>query len=150
VQLDNQEWRIYLNTIQKDSPIEEAYHIYRSVWCADYPDENNWVHEVFHYQAGANRLRRNCADPNCQTFTGPGQFDMLTEQAARSTDPAERVNLYAQAEDILSGEEAAYIPLYHYTLVKATKPWLARNYPPIGGIDLYNWKIDQEAQLSAR
>ena len=35
--------------LAKTTPVEEMFHVYRMGWCADYPDENNWVREVFHY-----------------------------------------------------------------------------------------------------
>jgi hypothetical protein len=31
----------------KTTPLEQMPHIYRMGWCNDYPDENNWVHDVF-------------------------------------------------------------------------------------------------------
>lgn len=148
VSVENQEWQVYLETISSDTPIEEAPHVFRLGWCADYLDENNWVHEVFNAQAGANRLRRNCEDPNCGSATAT-EFDELTVEAQQLTDPAERSELYRQAEDILAFEEAAYAPIYHYTTVQVTKPWLERNYPPLGGNDWFNWTIDWEAKMEA-
>jgi oligopeptide transport system substrate-binding protein len=149
VSVENQEWKVYLTTISKETPVEDAFHVWRSSWCADYPDENNWVHEVFNSEFGTNRLRRNCLDPNCEE-AGPGtRFDELTVEAGMTEDPAKRVELYHEAEDILAGEEAAYLPIYHYTSVMVTKPWLTRNFPLIGGIDIFNWKIDVEAQRAA-
>jgi len=139
VRVENQEWAVYLTTLQNDTPLEDMPHIWRMGWCADYPDENNWVHEVFNADAGANRLRRS-----------RGEFDDLTEQAAVSQDPAEREALYASAEDILAREEAAYAPIYHYTIVNVTKPWLTRNFPPLGGTDFFNWTIDWDAKLEAQ
>ncbi len=149
VRVENQEWKVYLQTIKKTTPIEDEFHIYRLGWCADYPDENNWVHEVFNSEAGSNRLRRNCADPNCTETTGPSKFDELTVAAGKEQDPAKRIEMYKEAEDILAREEAAYAPIYHYTSVVVTKPWLTRNYPPLGGADFYNWKIDADAQMAA-
>ncbi len=149
VQVENQEWKVYLDTINKDTPIEEVPHIYRLGWCADYADQNNWVHEVFNSDAGANRLRRNCDDANCSS-AGTSQFDEITAQAAAESDPAARIELYAQAEELLAVEEAAYAPIYHYTTVNTVKPWLTRNFPPVGGNDFFTWTIDQEAQLEAR
>ena len=150
VRVENQEWRVYLETTNKDTPVEDAFHVWRLGWCADYPDENNWVHEVFNSEAGANNLRRNCADANCSETTGPTRFDELTVQAGQASDPAERTTLYAEAENILANEEVAYAPIYHYTTVNVTKPWLTRNYPPLGGIDIYNWKIDMAAKMAAQ
>jgi oligopeptide transport system substrate-binding protein len=150
VRLENQEWAVYLQTIRKDTPVADTFHAWRLGWCADYPDENNWVHEVFNSEAGSNNLRRNCADADCTDTTGPTQFDELTVQAGQAADPAERAELYAQAEDLLAGEEAAYAPIYHYTTVNVTKPWLTRNFPPLGGNDFFNWKIDVAAKMAAR
>jgi len=148
VSIENQEWQVYLDTINKNTPIEETPHIFRLGWCADYADENNWVHEVFNAEAGANRLRRNCEDPNCNSATTT-QFDELTVEAQQIQDPEQRRDLYRQAEDILAFEEAAYAPIYHYTRVVVTQPWLTRNYPVIGGGDWFKWSIDWEQKLEA-
>ncbi|HSH02451.1 MAG TPA: peptide ABC transporter substrate-binding protein, partial [Anaerolineae bacterium] len=139
IRVENQEWGVYLDTIQNTTPLEEMPHIWRLGWCADYPDENNWVHEVFNAEAGANRLRRE-----------PTRFDELTAQAGQSQDPAERAELYAEAEQILAYDEAAYIPIYHYTSSNVTQPWLTRNYPPLGANDYYNWTLDWDAKMAAQ
>ncbi len=149
VRVENQEWKVYLKTIKKNTPIEDEFSIYRLGWCADYPDENNWVYEVFNSEAGSNRVRRNCADPTCEETTGPSKFDELTAAAGIEQDPQKRIEMYKEAEDILAREEAAYAPIYHYTSVGVTKPWLTRNYPTLGGADWYNWKIDVEAKNAA-
>jgi oligopeptide transport system substrate-binding protein len=148
VKVENQEWKVYLDTIQKVTPVEDMAHIWRLGWCADYADENNWVHEVFNADAGANRLRRNCEDPNCGSAT-MSKFDELTYAAQIEEDPAKRAEIYAEAEAILAGEEVAYAPIYHYTIVQVTKPWLTRNYPLIGGNDFFNWVIDMAAKTEA-
>ncbi len=146
---ENQEWKVYLKTVKKNTPVADEFSIYRLGWCADYPDENNWVYEVFNSEAGSNRLRRNCADANCEKTTGPSEFDTLTADAGKEQDPAKRIEMYKKAEDILAKTEEAYIPIYHYTSVVVTKPWLTRNFPPLGGNDWYNWKIDAAAQTAA-
>ncbi|MCK4724515.1 MAG: hypothetical protein KAT29_01875, partial [Anaerolineales bacterium] len=108
-----------------------------------------WVHEVFNAEEGANRLRRGCSDDTCTEVT-PSAFDELTVAAQTEPDSAKRVEMYAQAEQMLAGEEVAYAPIYHYTTVQVTKPWLVRNYTLLGGNDFFNWTIDQAAQLEAR
>jgi oligopeptide transport system substrate-binding protein len=148
VNVENQEWGVYLDTIGKTTPIEDAPHIFRLGWCADYPDENNWVHEVFNSDAGANRLRRNCLDPNCGSAT-TSTFDELTVQAQQSQDPDERVKLYAEAEELLAAGEAAYAPIYHYATVEVVKPWLTRSFAPVGGEQWYTWTLDMDAKLAA-
>ncbi|RMF48599.1 MAG: peptide ABC transporter substrate-binding protein [Anaerolineae bacterium] len=149
VKVENQEWKVYLSTIRNTTPLDEMPHIWRLGWCADYPDENNWVHEVFNNQAGANRLRRGCLDETC-TQVEPSKFDELTVQAQKESDPAKRAELYAEAERILAEEEVAYAPIYHYTRTNVTKPWLTRNFPPLGGVDFFNWKLDMAAKLAAQ
>ena len=148
VNVENQEWKVYLQTIDNQTPIEEAPHIFRYAWCADYADENNWVHEVFNAEAGSNDLRRSCVDANCNELA-LSEFDETTVAAALEPDPAVRAELYARAEELLAVEETAYAPIYHYTAVAATKPWLTRNYTSLGGQDFFRWSIDQEAQLEA-
>lgn len=148
VNVENQEWAVYLETLVKTTPIEEAPHVFRLGWCADYPDENNWVHEVFNADAGANRLRRNCVDANCSDAT-TSEFDEITAAAGREQDPEARIDMYTEAERILAVDEAAYAPIYHYTTVAVTKPWLTRNFPPLGGNDWYRWTIDWDAKQGA-
>jgi oligopeptide transport system substrate-binding protein len=99
------------------TPLEDMPHIWRLGWCADYPDENNWVHEVFNAVEGANNLRRNCSDAVC-TEVSLTRFDELTIEAGREQDPDRRAELYMEAERILAAEEVAYAPIYHYTIVK--------------------------------
>jgi oligopeptide transport system substrate-binding protein len=148
VRVENQEWAVYLTTVQKDSPNDEMFHVYRMGWCADYADENNWVYEVFNATDGYNRPRRNCDDPNCGSAS-ESEFDELTQQARVETDPAVRADLYAQAEQILAVDEAAYAPIYHYTTVQVTKPWLDRTFPGFGRPALYEWTIDWDAKTAA-
>jgi oligopeptide transport system substrate-binding protein len=147
VRVENQEWAVYLTTVGKTTPLEDAPHVWRMGWCADYADENNWVHEVFNAQAGANRLRRNCTDATCTDSTA-SEFDELTVAAQASQDPAEREALYEQAEIILAKDEAAYAPIYHYTTVRVTKPWLDRTYPTVAPPYLPDWSIDWDAKLA--
>lgn len=125
VNLTNQEWKVYLATINEDAP-----QIYRMGWCADYPDANNWVLEVFHSTLSINSIKWNNAE-----------FDRVTEEAARESDPAKRLELYKRAEQILCEEEAAIVPIYFYTMVNVTKPYLQRTFAPMGGDHVKDWRI---------
>lgn len=126
VKLANQEWKVYLKTVHgPDTP-----QIYRLGWCADYPDENNWVLEVFHSTLGSNDIKWSNAE-----------FDRLTEEAAATADPAKRKELYFKAEKILTIDEAAIIPIYYYTRVVCTKPYVERTYAPLGGEHIDKWKV---------
>lgn len=138
VKIENQEWKVYLNTISKKTPVEQMPHVWRMGWCADYPDANNWLNEVFNPEKGQNYIRWNNQE-----------FKEIVEKAEVSQDPEERKALYKQAEKILVDDEAGIAPIYYYTTVNLTKPWLTRNYFGLGGQDFYNWKIDWAAKKAA-
>jgi oligopeptide transport system substrate-binding protein len=148
VEVVNQEWGVYLETLKNETPLADMPHVWRLGWCADYADQNNWVHEVFNNQEGANRLRRGCLDNTC-TEVEELEFDRITKQAGAEQDPDLRLELYKQAEQILSEEEAAYAPIYYYTTVNLTKPWLDRTFQLIAGNHWDKWTIDWEAKQEA-
>jgi oligopeptide transport system substrate-binding protein len=148
VEVTNQEWGVYLETLKSDTPLDQMPHVWRLGWCADYADENNWLHEVFNCEEGANRLRRNCVDATCSALE-PSEFDELTAQAGGETDPEVRKELYREAERILSEEEAAYAPIYYYTTISLNKPWLDRSYAKIAGEHVDKWTLDWEAKQAA-
>jgi oligopeptide transport system substrate-binding protein len=149
VTIETQEWNVYLETLNKKTPVEDAPHVFRLGWCADYPDENNWVHEVFNTEAGANRTRRGCVEANCEEVQ-PTKFDELTRQAAVEQDPEKRKELYYEAEQILIEEETTIAPIYHYTYILMSKPWITERYEnTLAGSPIKDWKIDVEAQAEA-
>ena len=51
-----------------------------------------------------------------------------TTYDAQTASPDEAVALYKQAEQLLIDDMAAIIPIYYYTTVRITKPWLERIY----------------------
>lgn len=71
-------------------------------WVADVNDPDNFLRGIFY----------SGSEYNYGKFTN-SEFDELVESAANSRDPAERQELYIQAERLLSEQEAALIPLYH-------------------------------------
>ena len=147
VNVENQEWKVYLQTLKNTTPLEDMPHIWRLGWCADYPDQNNWVHEVFNPTAGANRTRMSADDP----YVGDkiAEFDKLTRAAGAEQDPEKRKEMYKQAEKLLVEEIAAMAPIYYYTGPNLSKPWLTRLQRGIGGNHFALWKIDWEAKKAA-
>jgi oligopeptide transport system substrate-binding protein len=126
VKLANQEWATYLKTVYgPDTP-----QIFRLGWCADYPDEDNWVRAVFHSTKGENSIKWSNAE-----------FDKAAADGASASDPAKRKELYAKAEKILAIDEAAMIPIYYYTRNVCTKPYVERTYSALGGEQIENWKV---------
>jgi oligopeptide transport system substrate-binding protein len=139
VTIENQEWAVYLKTLLPESPDEEKPHIYRLGWCADYPDSNNWLNEVFNSKSGQNYGK----------FFNE-EFDALVEEAAFESDPAKRQELYKQAEDIFITQEVGIAPIYYYTYVRLYKPWLTPVISPVTGDPVAEWKIDWAAKKAAR
>jgi len=61
--------------------------------------------------------------------------------AAKERDPQARIDLYAQAEEILVKTEAVMIPIYWYTRVTVTKPYITRTFGVGGHEKFEKWDI---------
>ena len=83
VQIEAQEFPVFLAGTNPDVPVEEMPEMWRLGWGADYPDENNWVYEVFHCTDSQNRPRAACTEA-----------DEKAKQASVETDPEVRKQLY--------------------------------------------------------
>ncbi|HEY5974084.1 MAG TPA: peptide ABC transporter substrate-binding protein, partial [Geobacteraceae bacterium] len=132
----NQEWKVYLETVKsKDTP-----QIWRLGWCQDYPDANNYDKEVFGPNGSANPQNPDGSPAGGVMWNDPAFVDLINK-AALETDPAKRVDLYAQAEDILVNKDAVIIPIYWYTNLSVTKPYVTRTYAVGGQQIFYKWDI---------
>lgn len=98
VQLDNQEWATFLQT-RKDGD----YSIARNGWIADYNDPMSFL-DMWLTGGGNNDAQYSNPD-----------YDALIQQAKAATDPAERMELMHQAENMLVGQDWVVNPLYFYT-----------------------------------
>lgn len=136
--IETQEWGTYLQTITKETSIENVPHVYRLGWCQDYPDQNNWVHEVLNPTLGENKPRLSANDP----YVGAAiaRFDAITTQAGRLSDPVERAKLYFEAEKLLIDEIVAIAPIYYYSYNIMNKPWMTRKWHDTPHWD--TWSID--------
>ncbi|MGI6208891.1 MAG: ABC transporter substrate-binding protein [Anaerolineae bacterium] len=139
VNIEQQEWGVYLETLKPDSPDEDKPHIFRMGWCADYLDANNFLADVMHSRS----------TENYEKFFNE-EFDALVEQAQVEQDPEVRAELYKQAEIILNNEATAMAPIYFYTRVDLTKPYLNRIVNPLSMDHVWKWTIDWEAKQAAR
>ncbi|MFZ2420558.1 MAG: peptide ABC transporter substrate-binding protein [Anaerolineae bacterium] len=149
VELVNQEGKVFLTTIQPSTPLQGRSQAWYLGWCADYPDENNWVHEVFNTNEGVNYLSWE-KDANAPLGPDGKSFNQLTKEAQEIEDPAQRQALYHAAEKILSDDAAAFAPLYYSVRLGVTKPYLQRTYPSLGGEKWYTWVLDWNAKQKAR
>ena len=131
IKLANQEWKVFLKTTAEDAP-----QIFRDGWCMDYPDENNWVLEIYHPTKSLNRPKWDAELPGAQKFID------LVERAAAAADPEERKQLYYEAEKVLCVDEAIIVPVYYYGRQTVTKPYVERTYSVQGSGSHYNlWKV---------
>jgi oligopeptide transport system substrate-binding protein len=133
VQLVNQEWAVFLASINSLGTPQ----VFRVTWCYDYPDENNFVREVFAYGGNTNATD-SAGNPSGGVMWKNDTFEQLVADAARETDPTTRVALYARAEEILVDTDAVIIPLYWSSYTSITKPYVLR---PSDAAALHEWDI---------
>lgn len=95
VEINNEEWKVYLGTLQSNAP-----HMYRMGWVADYPDPYNFYD-----------LMTSTSDNN-HTGWKDKSYDDLLKKAAEANTPEEKLNFYSQAHKKLLVESAAVFPLY--------------------------------------
>jgi oligopeptide transport system substrate-binding protein len=127
VNIVSQEFKVYLQTRIEDPP-----QVFRAGWCEDYPDASNFAKDVFRSDSGNNDTR-----------WGNDRFDELVDEAARVTDLGKRHDLYVEAEKILVEEDAAIAPIYWYTGVEVTKPYVNRTFGR-GGQNYYEkWTMEK-------
>lgn len=124
-----------------DAPDETAPHMWTLGWGPDYADENNWVGDVIWCGNPENRYKRACSEA-----------DTLIEAARLETDPATRIEMYAQIEELFFGPEGEmpFAPIFLRIAYSGIHTWYDYTPALFGGDQTYNYTIDQEAQLAAR
>jgi oligopeptide transport system substrate-binding protein len=122
IQIASQEFGVYLDQ-RRDADI------YRAGWCFDYPDANNWYYDVFH----------SSNDPD--NHFNNAEFDALAEAAGSAETLEERVELYAQADAILTNTAASIAPIYYYVTDDITAAGVERTNSNIGREYYEKWDI---------
>jgi len=105
VNLVRQEWKVYLNSL---SLLD--YDIARSSWVGDYPDPNTFL-DMFLTGGGNNR-----------TGWSSPEYDRLIADASREVDPAKRLGILRQAEDLLVQKAVPVAPIYYYVGIQLYDP----------------------------
>ncbi len=95
VEIDSQEWKVFLSRLQVDPP-----QLFRLGWGADFPDPDNFMN-LFLSTSGNNHLH----------FQNP-RYDELVNRGPEVDDPKKRQAIYDEAQRILTEDEAAIIPLF--------------------------------------
>ncbi|NQU09825.1 peptide ABC transporter substrate-binding protein [bacterium] len=103
--LENQEWKVYLNSM---SALD--YDVCRSSWIGDYNDPNTFL-DMFVTGGGNNR-----------TGWSLPRYDELIRAAGQTLDPPRRAAIFAEAERILCRDELPVLPLYFYVGVTFYDP----------------------------
>jgi oligopeptide transport system substrate-binding protein len=125
VQLSAMDSTTYFTVLHEDAP-----QVYRSGWCLDYPDANNFNRDVL----------RSDSTFNDEHFVN-AEYDALVDQARTMTDNDARRELYAQAENIVSRDVTAIINIYWYTFVQLTKPYVERTTNVTGREYYEQWDL---------
>jgi oligopeptide transport system substrate-binding protein len=83
-------------------------------WVADYPDPDDFLRQSTFYQLLRNRGWRH------------PRLEKLLEEAARTTDRAQRLAMYREVDRIFVNEEAVVVPFGYSTgpFVDLLKPWV--------------------------
>ncbi len=107
IMLDNQEWKVFLKTLQNNTP-----PIFRLGWGADYPDPDNFMN-LFTSNSGNNR-----------THWKNREYDRLVEAAVVEQDMEGRKMLYDRAQIILTEEDVPIMPLFQNVQNLMVKPYV--------------------------
>lgn len=105
VELTNQEWKVYLQTLRGDAP-----PMYRASWGADYPDPETFMN-IFTSYNGNNDTRWKSS-----------RYDALVSQAAGEQNAELRAELYRKADQLLCKDETPIIVTYLATQNVMIKP----------------------------
>lgn len=105
VDLDSQEWKVYLRALKTDPP-----QIFRLGWGADFPDPDNFL-EIFTTHSGNNHTR-----------WGSRRFDSLIAKAAGEQDRRKRLRMYDEAQAILTEKDVPMISLFFSAQNVLVKP----------------------------
>ena len=104
VVLDNQEWKVFLKTVET-----QDYVIARAGWVGDYNDPNTfmdmWVTDGGHNNTGWSSKR----------------YDELIELSAAEGNKSKRLKYFQEAEKILASE-MPMLPIYFYVRSSLRQP----------------------------
>ncbi|MGC1295107.1 MAG: peptide ABC transporter substrate-binding protein, partial [Alloacidobacterium sp.] len=112
VALENQEWKVYLDTQNNKN-----YDLSRSAWIGDFMDPVTFLSM---WTSGNGNNNTNWGNP---------KFDALIEQAARTGDPERRLGILHDAEDLFLSE-LPVVPVYWYTNAYLIQPSV-QNWNPL-------------------
>ncbi len=98
--------------------------IWELAWAPTYPDTHNFLTNLLHCRLSENRQLRPCSE-----------VDTLLERAATAVNPAERTDLYHQAESLFFNETGIFpiAPLYTRAQYWVVQSWVSFAPVAFGG-----------------
>lgn len=114
IRLQNQEWKVYLDTQHKT----HDFTLQRAGWLADYVDPHVFL-EIWETGNGNN-----------DTLWGNAEYDKLLHQALAAKNDSERYEIYQKMDAILV-DELPVIPIYYYKRVYAISPKVKGWWPTL-------------------
>ncbi|HEX4922977.1 MAG TPA: ABC transporter substrate-binding protein, partial [Bdellovibrionales bacterium] len=121
VEIQNEEWKVFLNRLKTDPP-----EIFRMGWLADYPDPDNFMNLMTSYSENNRTKWKNTS------------YDKLIEQAVAELNPEKRKSLYSQAQELLVEKETPVIPLFNSVRQLLISKRLEN--PPVNRLEHYSYK----------
>ena len=111
IELQNQEWKVYL-----ENQHTQNFQMERSGWIADYEDPNVFL-EIWETGNGNN-----------DTLWSSPEYDRLLHASLLAKDDVERYAIYQKMDAILV-DECPVIPIYYYTRIYLLNPKVKGFYP---------------------
>ena len=95
IEIKNQEWKSFLNTLKTNPP-----QIFRFGWMGDYPDPDNFMSLMTSYSDNNHTKWKN------------KEYDKLVEAAAGEGDLTKRKDLYDRAQKLMVETDTCVLPLF--------------------------------------
>lgn len=106
VEIQSQEWKVFQQT-----RVDKNYEVARDGWVGDYNDPMTFM-DLLESGSGLNN----------SGYNNP-KYDELIEAAKVESDPAKRMDLMHQAEDLMM-EDMPGLPIYYYTQPMGVKSYI--------------------------
>ncbi len=129
IEFQEVEWATFLQEV--DNYRLQSFSL---AWSPDYPDPHTFVDVLFRSDSTIN-----------QTQYSNAEVDALLDEATTEPDPARRVQLYQEAEQIIV-DEAAWVPMWWGTEGKILVKQNVNNFriSPLGSFTLKDVWLDKE------
>lgn len=121
VELENQEWKVYLKNLK-----QRNFQVGRMGWIGDYADPYTFLEVLSQYSGNNHSGWKN------------DEYDRLLERANATADPEERLRILRRAEEIAM-DELPILPIYVYARLDMVKPYVRGYWGNIQNIHPMKW-----------